>query len=541
MDQPAGLQVDYVFRGVEHAVRVVVSGQVLELEVEDRMTADQWRGEFDASFIEDLTHKTGNFKQFNIFCNMLESALTQSSESVTLDLLTYTDLESLRNRKMGGRPGPLASRSAQLNSKRYLILIYSVEFDRLGTTSQVVNGAVKLRGYSTCSAAASNALPCVYIFFSRNDFELSSDLIGFAFERVLWREAVRPAWGQVLRASYALRVSRLASEKHELEAQLGRSREEALAGRAARQEAEALRGLVHDLELELRQERGLGHRGARRRSSQDCRRLAKELEEVKASERSLRARLKTLNSELAAYKRGRRTPPVVPPPAREDRALSSRERSTSRGRGAARSSSRESGRGGRARGRPARPSPSPTGGRVPRFDPTAFVKAKEKKQREIKMKQQQQQQQQRNRLGSGGSGDGPSISWARQTRRPAAVTGRGDAANRSRNRSSSVDSFRSRCSSASSCSEFEDFSESLARGVLRHRGKPPSPTSWSGSNALQKLTPVERGRHQRHLANSGGWVPIKEYSSDHQAADMAEIDARLKALQEYMNQLDTRS
>ena len=49
MDQPAGLQVDYVFRGVEHAVRVLVSGQVLELEVEDRMTADQWRGEFDAS------------------------------------------------------------------------------------------------------------------------------------------------------------------------------------------------------------------------------------------------------------------------------------------------------------------------------------------------------------------------------------------------------------------------------------------------------------------------------------------------------------
>lgn len=57
----------------------------------------------------------------------------------------------------------------------------------------------------------------------------------------------------------------------------------------------------------------------------------------------------------------RRTPPVVPHPAREDRTSSSRERSTSRGRGATRSSSRESGRGGRGRGRPARPSPSPTG------------------------------------------------------------------------------------------------------------------------------------------------------------------------------------
>ncbi|XP_058385612.1 centrosomal protein CCDC61 isoform X5 [Diceros bicornis minor] len=363
MDQPAGLQVDYVFRGVEHAVRVVVSGQVLELEVEDRMTADQWRGEFDASFIEDLTHKTGNFKQFNIFCNMLESALTQSSESVTLDLLTYTDLESLRNRKLGGRPGPLASRSAQLNSKRYLILIYSVEFDRIH--------------YPLPLPYQGKPDPVVLQRIIRSLKEELGRLRGLdgqdardTRETEIWH----------LREQ----VSRLASEKRELEAQLGRSREEALAGRAARQEAETLRGLVRGLELELRQERGLGHRGAGRRS-QDCRRLAKELEEAKASERSLRARLKTLNGELAVYKRGRRTPPVVPPAAREDRASSSRERSTSRGRGAARSSSRDSGRGGRGRGRAARPSPSPTGGRVPRFDPTAFVKAKEKKQREIKM------------------------------------------------------------------------------------------------------------------------------------------------------------
>lgn len=71
-------------------------------------------------------------------------------------------------------------------------------------------------------------------------------------------------------------MSRLASEKRELEAQLGRSREEALAGRAARQEAESLRALVRGLELELRQERGLGPRGAGRRG-QECRRLAKEV------------------------------------------------------------------------------------------------------------------------------------------------------------------------------------------------------------------------------------------------------------------------
>ncbi|XP_011734325.2 centrosomal protein CCDC61 isoform X12 [Macaca nemestrina] len=254
MDQPAGLQVDYVFRGVEHAVRVMVSGQVLELEVEDRMTADQWRGEFDAGFIEDLTHKTGNFKQFNIFCHMLESALTQSSESVTLDLLTYTDLESLRNRKMGGRPGSLAPRSAQLNSKRYLILIYSVEFDRihypLPLPYQGKPDPVVLQGIIRSLKEELGRLQGL-------DGQNTRD----TRESEIWR----------LREQ----VSRLASEKRELEVQLGRSREEALAGRAARQEAEALRGLVRGLELELRQERGLGHRVAGRRG-QDCRRLAKE-------------------------------------------------------------------------------------------------------------------------------------------------------------------------------------------------------------------------------------------------------------------------
>ncbi|GAB1291627.1 Centrosomal protein CCDC61 [Apodemus speciosus] len=490
MDQPAGLQVDYVFRGVEHAVRVVVSGQVLELEVEDQLTADQWRGEFDANFIEDLTHKTGNFKQFSIFCNMLESALTQSSESVTLDLLTYTDLESLRSRKLGGRPGAMAPRSAQLNSKRYLILIYSVEFDRIH--------------YPLPLPYQGKPDPVVLQGIIRSLKEELGRLRGLnggqdARETEIWH----------LREQ----VTRLASEKRELEAQLGRSREEAQAGRAARQEAESLRGLVRGLELELRQERGLGGRAAGRRS-QDCRRLAKELEEVKASERNLRGQAQDAEQRAGLVQKG-------------DRASSSRERSTSRGRAATRSSSRDSGRGARGRGRPAHPSPSPT----------AFVKAKEKKQREIRMKQQQQQ---RNRMGSGGSGDGPSVSWSQQTRPAAAMTGRGDAANRSRNRSSSVDSFRSRCSSVSSCSELEDFAQSVSRSRrCRGRGKPPSPTPWSRSRT--KSTTQERSDRQRHLASSGGWVPIKEYSSDYQGADMAEIDARLKALQEYMNRLDTRS
>merc|ERR1712142_1226996 len=59
---------------------------------------------------------------------MMESALTKSTDSVTLDLLTYGDLQLLRNQKSTSQA---QSCWEALNSKRYLILTYSVEFDRI--------------------------------------------------------------------------------------------------------------------------------------------------------------------------------------------------------------------------------------------------------------------------------------------------------------------------------------------------------------------------------------------------------------------------
>ena len=70
---------------------------------------------------------------------------SQSSESVTLDLLTYADLETLRERRNAmatatSAAGPGADSHTQPArppaqpdtppGKRYLILTYSVEFDR---------------------------------------------------------------------------------------------------------------------------------------------------------------------------------------------------------------------------------------------------------------------------------------------------------------------------------------------------------------------------------------------------------------------------
>ena len=67
---------------------------------------------------------------------MLKSAVSRARESVTLDLLTYEDLEHMWDkqrasfRRRGGHQSP-SSCSNKTQAKRYLILTYNVDFDRI--------------------------------------------------------------------------------------------------------------------------------------------------------------------------------------------------------------------------------------------------------------------------------------------------------------------------------------------------------------------------------------------------------------------------
>ena len=79
--------------------------------------------------IEDISAKTGNYKKFAVFVRMLASAIRQESDSVFVDLLTYADLETLKSKKGAGRAA--LQRTIPPNNKRYLILTYAAEFDRV--------------------------------------------------------------------------------------------------------------------------------------------------------------------------------------------------------------------------------------------------------------------------------------------------------------------------------------------------------------------------------------------------------------------------
>ncbi|XP_075581518.1 centrosomal protein CCDC61 [Pelecanus crispus] len=434
MGEPRYLQADYAFRHGAHTVRLTLARAALEVEVEAPLTADQWRGEFDAAFIEDLTHKTGNFKQFGVFCSMLESALTQSSESVSLELLSYADLETLRSQKVGAIARPPPSAASPLSAKRYLILVYSVEFDRI-----------------------HYPLPLPY--------------------------AGRPDPAALRRL-----VRELREELAQLRARRGEDHRDA-----------EIRHLRDELQRAL-EEKGAAE--AKNRHQRERRQLAAELAEAHAAERSLQLRVKSLMAELASCKRGRRMPAGSAPCPQERRSPAGAQPPSSR------SASRES-RGG-SQGRPPLRSPSPAGPRPPRFDPTAFVRARQRRQKEAELKNQ------RHRAAFGSAS-------------PA----------RSHGRSSSAETFRSRRLALSSGSETDERSEPpppRGRRATRTR-RPLSASSCNGPSTAPRLA----AGHKPPAGSAAAKCPGKENRSEEPSAELAEIDARLQALQEYMARLETRT
>ncbi|KTG33650.1 hypothetical protein cypCar_00001483 [Cyprinus carpio] len=507
------VQEEMKFRGAEFAVKVELAERLLIVEISDVVTADQWRGEFDPAYIEDLTRKTGNFKQFPVFCSMLESAVNKSSESVTLDLLTYSDLELLRNRKAGvvGRPRA-QPQSPALSAKRYLILIYTVEFDRI-----------------------HYPLPLPYLGkpdpaeLQREIRALRAELktLGLRGDHKVSDQETRK-----LRAELAL----VRDEKEALAKALDRLQ---MVGAGSTPGARGLREAVRSLEEQLLKERAKSQRSASKRS-QEQRLLLEQLEELRASERALRIRVKSLTTELALLRRGRATPVMsgrsgLRGDGEVHRSLS-RERSLTRVALRARSGSRErmedrtrrseerirradsSG----SRNCITRSSPSPTGSRVPRFDPTAYIQDRQRRQKEAEMKNialsmsrntvyfESQRKTRRDMLAS------PSLMERGRSRSREPVPQLMRAGSAGRGRSVSVESRRSRCSSEGSVAEFEELAKPLnsrqSRG--RHINKKPMCS-----------TPAQRMRAADTSIDTG--------------ADLSEIDARLQALQDYMRDLDT--
>uniref|UniRef100_A0A3Q2NQE0 Centrosomal protein CCDC61 n=1 Tax=Fundulus heteroclitus TaxID=8078 RepID=A0A3Q2NQE0_FUNHE len=494
MEDGSELMEDVVFRGVEFSVKIELDKNLLMVEISDSVTADQWRGEFDPAYIEDLTRKTGNFKQFPIFCSMLESAVRKTSESVNLDLLTYADLELLRNRKAGvvSRPRGHQQQSA-LTAKRYLILIYTVEFDRI-----------------------HYPLPLPYVG-KPDPATLQKEIRALRAEI---SALTSHGGGKLLSDTTVTR--RLAAVKEEKEAMAQHLERLQTSGRSSAPGREdwRIRDVVRTLEEQLVKERAKSQRSTSKRC-QEQRLLMEQLEELRASECALRVRVKSLTNELALLRRGRVTPVSGHVGSRIDgevyRSLSRERRS---GYGVrARSGSRErmedrrmrSGERGRRadssgpRPHMPRPSPSPTGSQVPRFDPTAYIQDRQRRQKEAELKRQRKVR--RDILSS------------------PVLPERGRSRSREANPQLVRTGSRGRILKKSGILIWKKSKHpgNLLCGNCSYKNSNYNP--WMLSPKPLCSTPTHRIKDKDSSIDTG--------------AELSEIDARLQALQDYMRDLDT--
>ena len=78
------------------------ANQRLFIEAEEKLTGELWRGDFPSKYIEEISSKTGHPKKFGVFFKMIMTAFrNMNSEQIYVDLLTYQDLEALKNKRSG--------------------------------------------------------------------------------------------------------------------------------------------------------------------------------------------------------------------------------------------------------------------------------------------------------------------------------------------------------------------------------------------------------------------------------------------------------
>ncbi|XP_039624031.1 centrosomal protein CCDC61 [Polypterus senegalus] len=527
------VQKELVFQGTKYSILVSWGEDLLEVEVSNTVTTEQWGAEFSPEYIENLTRKTGNFKEFAIFCNMLVSAVTKSCESVTLQLLTFDDLQQLHKKKASHSEcvRPLV-KSPALNMKRYFILIYSVEFDR-------IHYPLPLAFYGKLDP----------VLLQRENRRLRSQLTE-------WMSNEGPDTREGDMHRLQAEVEQLRQEKALLTRELEVLRSETCQPRRDPRSMKVLKDMVRILEEQLLQERNKHQRSASKRE-QEYNLLLDEIEDLKASERKLKSRVKSLTSELAIYKKGRVTPVGQPRSGSvlgsdhshgEERRSTSNERSAghrlrsqsrshSRGQNEQwgqrnqrigsreRSSSREMQSSAEKRLKVPRQSPSPSARRPPRFDPTAYVKDKARKQMETETRNQRKVL--RDMLSSPSSAQ-RGRTFSRATRPAGRSVGSA--------RSSSAETLRSRQSSASSMSETEDLSGPFpSKSTSRNRKKKHPCKSGLGNGCI---LPGSRSKAKKRMSSTPN--RISKASDKENSYELSDIDARLMTVREYLRNMEAR-
>lgn len=496
------------FNDAEYVLSLVGDTESLSIEVEHAEDGRRWRSRFAASFVEEITRRTGNAKKFDVFCRMLLSALAQESDSVYLDVLTARDLEMLRRHANPQGP-PTTNPAAAQSDKRYVILTYRAEFDKVhyplplplderseedvlrtmvtrlkSELSQAQDTIAKLQGPHLVEPDNEQLLA-----LQKQNKQLSEGM------QAIQKEA------EQLRAELRLRVTSQGHQNHARDDEVLRLRNE-----LTRTKAE-VKSLKNELQQrELAQKRTREKEAAELRAErQKADRLQSQLKKVEEEKRSLAARIRGDRSRPASRTPSaeRARPPSRPPSRPPPRPV----RPTSRGSSVA--SSRE---------------------RTP--SPSSFLRGRPADGRDSRPAPPRQEARRSFKSGSPGRNDARSYSPGSTLspyRRPAGP------GSRSRERTPSPQSLR-RGPSSNGASKVTGSAFTLRErsGATPGLSAKPVSTRYGGGTAV--APPEVPDSHQPGslfglAANLGlGGVPA---APDAEACD---IDARLQALQSFLKQ-----
>ncbi|CAF1091318.1 unnamed protein product [Rotaria sp. Silwood1] len=506
----------------------------MDLEVEAKESADQWKGSFDVTAIETMTAKTGNFKSFNIFVSMLENAVNQESTSVSIDLFTYDDLETLRKKRQGQSGNiPNHPTNIQLANKRYLILTYNAEYDRI---------------YYPLSLPYCGKPDPVILMQQIRQLTTENRLLKSRLESDVERS-------DIIRLQRE--CTRLKKENNEYRQQLSSNRSNNSKDQQQQQQIELLHQMIRTSEDALVKER------AKITKNDDYKTLNNQVELLKTSERQLKSKVRSLTNEIALLKRNslhhpttvrsssrerpihlngysprsfQQRPPSTSRPSsgdqrrhRSDHLLptaSSRNRSKHRSNS---NDSRRSGSGTRPRSTSiTKRSPSPADSRS-RFNPTAYIRERNLKLRQIEI-QKSRETRRRRSVGRHGSDSDMSDFSARGGSKAGSIASLklNDSDDGLRTSGSRRSTSRKRTREYNQCKS-KDSTDSDIEGV----SSPPILRKAASNNATNFVSHKSHHHsssdHDQQNINS-----IKPESTN--VNDMIDIDERLKSLEKFMKE-----
>ncbi|GMI46283.1 hypothetical protein TrCOL_g2129 [Triparma columacea] len=501
---------------VPYALSISSSSEVspiLRLNLTSPSTSLRWSGEFQASYVEDLTRKAGNYKKMAVFLTML----TSKSSTTNIDVLTLSELKSMKQ-KSSSKPHPSTSSSAD-SGRRYVILTYVGEFDK-------VHYPLPLKVAEDDISPAETQVDLLRYEVNQKDEEirrLNEDLAA-ALTRMESTEAAAvdsppppPHSGNVgdlkrknaslrrkltaMEAAFLEETKRNKKEIRELKASIASVSQES----KGENKIEQLRRKLSSLSSALRKERE-NHSRTKNGATIKLTRLREELERVKSENESLQRGRKADRAKRERI--GRST---TPRDRRRAGNNASYDRPTSASR-SARSSARtpstggSSRRGGDSSKREARSRSNSSTRSAPRFDPTEYVREKARKEEERRKRR----------------------AWENSPAR--SVDSRG-----SRGSMRSVDSRGSRGStrSAESRGRRERGAVKQSGGGKRGSKKKSRERKSDNRKNNENLAPPQIKNYARQQQSKGG---KNEEAGENVQGEIKDINKRLQDLQTFINQ-----